>query len=138
MVAPSVEETPTLLPACHVCGKPATCIGRYEDPEGPIQPACDDCCGHGNEDGHCERILAPTLPLIDPKPIDLMQALKDALAKRALPLDHPFVEAAPGSQLFLHGGCSHMVPNDGWRGVSNKFVHCGRTESAHAAPEVKR
>jgi hypothetical protein len=37
---------------CAHCGKPATCIGAYEE-DGPDTPACDDCCGHGQEDGHC-------------------------------------------------------------------------------------
>lgn len=27
---------------CHNCGEPAY--------------ACDECCGHGNEDGHCEPV----------------------------------------------------------------------------------
>jgi hypothetical protein len=31
------------------------CFGRYED-EGPPAPACDRCCGHGNEDGWCKPI----------------------------------------------------------------------------------
>lgn len=44
---------------CEHCGKPATCVGRYEDESGPIQFACDECCGHGNEDGWCKRL--PTL-----------------------------------------------------------------------------
>jgi len=43
-------------PPCAICGKPATCIGVYEDPEGEPEPACDDCCGHGNEDGWCRPI----------------------------------------------------------------------------------
>jgi hypothetical protein len=37
---------------CHVCGKPASCIGRYEG-HGDYAPACNACCGHGNEDGRC-------------------------------------------------------------------------------------
>lgn len=40
---------------CRTCDAPATCIGEYEG-HGGEQPACDDCCGHGNEDGHCERV----------------------------------------------------------------------------------
>lgn len=40
---------------CYVCGHPATCIGAYETPT-PVLPACDDCCGHGREDGDCEKI----------------------------------------------------------------------------------
>lgn len=41
---------------CSHCGHPATCIGRYEDPNGPLEFGCDTCCGHGNEDGFCVRI----------------------------------------------------------------------------------
>ena len=37
---------------CAICGKRATCVGRYEDME-QFEPACDDCCGHGCEDGVC-------------------------------------------------------------------------------------
>jgi hypothetical protein len=37
---------------CAVCGSPATCIGAYEAAV-PVLPACDDCCGHGCEDGSC-------------------------------------------------------------------------------------
>lgn len=40
-------------PRCHICGKSATCIGEYETCTGNEQFACDTCCGHGNEDGHC-------------------------------------------------------------------------------------
>jgi hypothetical protein len=54
--APSASEKPT----CAICGKPATCFGRYEHPDNPEQFACDDCCGHGNEDGHCEPIAPPS------------------------------------------------------------------------------
>lgn len=41
---------------CVHCGKPASCFGRYEDPGGPIEFACDECCGHGNEDGWCRKL----------------------------------------------------------------------------------
>jgi hypothetical protein len=43
--------------ACAHCGEPATCFGSYEDELRPAY-ACDDCCGHGNEDGHCEPVSA--------------------------------------------------------------------------------
>lgn len=43
--------------ACHICGKPATCLGVYEGRDDqPRLAACDDCCGHGNEDGWCVPI----------------------------------------------------------------------------------
>lgn len=40
-------------PMCDTCGKPATCGGSYEHERAY---ACDDCCGHGGEDGHCEPV----------------------------------------------------------------------------------
>jgi hypothetical protein len=43
--------------ACEWCGKPATCVGRYEDMT-EAKPACDGCCGHGCEDGYCEPIAS--------------------------------------------------------------------------------
>ncbi len=47
-------------PQCTHCDKPATCIGAYEDPSGIPEPACDDCCAHGNEDGYCNPINKET------------------------------------------------------------------------------
>lgn len=38
---------------CAICGGAATCVGRYDTDI--ADPACDVCCGHGNEDGHCIR-----------------------------------------------------------------------------------
>ncbi len=41
---------------CEHCGEnPATCRGRYESMKEDAY-ACDDCCGHACEDGHCEPI----------------------------------------------------------------------------------
>lgn len=45
-----------LCQLCAYCGKPSTCIGLYE-PSHETQkpkPACDECCAHGCEDGHCD------------------------------------------------------------------------------------
>lgn len=42
------------------CGKPASCIGAYEQNDAPEAYACDDCCGHGNEDGHCRPVSEVT------------------------------------------------------------------------------
>ncbi len=42
---------------CIHCGNPASCVGKYDNMDG-YEPACDDCCGHGNEDGHCEQVTA--------------------------------------------------------------------------------
>ena len=41
------------FPKCAICGKPASCLGKYETDDNPWQYACDTCCGHGNEDGRC-------------------------------------------------------------------------------------
>lgn len=41
--------------ACAHCGEPATCFGAYEDGLSPAY-ACDECCGHGCEGGHCEQL----------------------------------------------------------------------------------
>jgi hypothetical protein len=41
-------------PKCRFCEKPATCYGSYEGL--PKDFACDDCCGHGCEDGHCDLL----------------------------------------------------------------------------------
>ena len=51
-LADTKQRGPTL---CHQCEKePAVCTGIYED--GDEHPACDKCCGHGNEDGWCVGI----------------------------------------------------------------------------------
>ena len=41
--------------ACANCGEPAACFGSYETELNPAY-ACDECCAHGNEDGHCEPV----------------------------------------------------------------------------------
>jgi hypothetical protein len=46
---PDVDDSDMI--GCHVCGAQATCFGSYEDMG--WEPACDSCCGHGNEDGRC-------------------------------------------------------------------------------------
>lgn len=36
---------------CHICGGEPSCVGVYEGDRPAL--ACDECCGHGNEDGWC-------------------------------------------------------------------------------------
>jgi hypothetical protein len=44
------------LPRCGLCGGPdAACYGRYEG-QASEEFACNLCCGHGSEDGHCEPL----------------------------------------------------------------------------------
>ena len=51
-------------PTCE-CGKPATCVGAYEREEN-LGVACDECCGHGNEDGWCVPLAAPLAQAQEP------------------------------------------------------------------------
>lgn len=49
------------MTVCSQCReRPATCFGQYDGAEKP-EPACDTCCGHGNEDGWCEPICEDCL-----------------------------------------------------------------------------
>lgn len=50
-----LELLSSIAQVCCSCPNSATCIGRYEG-HGEYEPSCDDCCGHGNEDGVCVRI----------------------------------------------------------------------------------
>lgn len=64
------DAEPAQRPVCEHCNEqPATCIGNYEDHSAEDCPhegctqhaqalACDECCGHGCEDGSCEPIRA--------------------------------------------------------------------------------
>jgi hypothetical protein len=39
---------------CIACGAPSVCWGNADDCGGSgTVPMCDDCCGHGGEDGWC-------------------------------------------------------------------------------------
>ena len=39
---------------CGICRAPCACWGNADDHGGGgIMPMCDDCCGHGGEDGWC-------------------------------------------------------------------------------------
>lgn len=86
---------------CHTCGKQATCVGVYEGRE-PAEFGCDDCCGHGNEDGWREHFaddaaLAETAPDAPPVASELDAAhariaeLTEALrtARKVVAAPHP-------------------------------------------------
>ena len=60
---------------CAGCGQTATCYGAYEG--APSSYACDDCCGHGCEDGRCEPVTATTLALAAARD-DVLRAARDA------------------------------------------------------------
>jgi hypothetical protein len=61
-VRADLAELVAALPKCELCHKlPATCVGSYEGQPEETR-ACDECCGHGCEDGLCdEQALAPIL-----------------------------------------------------------------------------
>jgi hypothetical protein len=95
----------TTTAKCANCPKPAACVGTYEDSEGPLAFACDDCCGHGNEDGFCYRLAdAPDSP---------NRAL-------AAPVSAPVVP--PPTQKALHAVATALLESStgrGLRGVSD-------------------
>jgi hypothetical protein len=43
---------------CAICSKPAACFGQYDNMEAGDY-ACDECCGHGCEDGRCYAVGTP-------------------------------------------------------------------------------
>jgi len=49
-----VNDILRVVGAICQCGQVATCYGAYEG--APAGFACDECCGHGNEDGHCYQL----------------------------------------------------------------------------------
>jgi hypothetical protein len=53
---PPPELAPFDEPACATCRKRAACIGVYEDGAALASFACNACCAHGNEDGHCRPL----------------------------------------------------------------------------------
>lgn len=56
VMSPIAPERDTgIEKVCANCGKPATCCGVYESAKEATY-ACDDCCGHGNEDGWCDPV----------------------------------------------------------------------------------
>jgi hypothetical protein len=52
---------PSEVVTCAICGGPAACIGAYEG-RSVEEFACDNCCAHGNEDGHCRPIDPAEFP----------------------------------------------------------------------------
>lgn len=62
----SSEKGDGVEAVCANCGAPATCHGKYE--AGIIGFACDQCCGHGNEDGWCNPVVATKAPEPTAKP----------------------------------------------------------------------
>lgn len=57
--APQEPPTPGKMASAVLCAhceeRAAVCVGAYEG-HMPVAPACDVCCGHGNEDGWCVHL----------------------------------------------------------------------------------
>jgi len=51
-----VDRSRRVASECAHCAAPATCYGAYEGAS--PHSACDECCGHGCEDGWCVPIAA--------------------------------------------------------------------------------
>ena len=101
------ERLRELLPCCAQCTqRPAVCFGAYEggEPNAGPAPACDACCGHGNEDGWCLPIAdlpgwAATVEhnaeLLAGECDALREAIIDLLASAVpYPVEHPTMSAA--------------------------------------------
>jgi len=46
-------STKSKIDCGHCAVGEAVCFGCHEGDDSPIAFACDDCCGHGSEDGWC-------------------------------------------------------------------------------------
>ena len=59
MTATELRQEASRLREAATCrvhhDRPAVCVGRYEGAE-RWEFACDECCGHGNEDGECHAL----------------------------------------------------------------------------------
>jgi len=113
-------------PKCS-CGKPATCVGAYERPEN-LSCSCDDCCGHGNEDGWCVPVRAPgssadrALLIATTRALDLLANVKAGSADErriwerevqpALDAAREHLMAPPGSSAERAAGDGYIDPND--------------------------
>lgn len=67
---------------CVECGNPATCVGKHEAAE-KWSAACDKCCGHGNEDGHCEPVGRYAQRTIKALQAALGEAVREAKSAKA-------------------------------------------------------
>lgn len=67
---------------CRECD--AVCVGRYEDPENPLEFACHGCCGHGNEDGFCVMLAADEQAMVE---IDELTEKVESLERRVTQAD---------------------------------------------------
>jgi hypothetical protein len=82
-----------LADRCAHCRKPATCRGAYEG-RGEAY-ACDDCCGHGCEDGRCEPAVSDA---------DCAPRAVEQVRRWGGVLEHP-----AGSKLWEHCGLPYLA-----------------------------
>jgi len=111
------------LPECDICGKPASCIGIYDAMEGEA-PACDECCGHGNEDGTC-------LPIADwvANNLGVLNSEGDLVDRDRGPIK------SPGLWADVRDGSPSDV---GWDGDDNGCPRCGAAAGAQCSYQNER
>lgn len=84
------------FPKCRFCDNMAGCHGTYENSTGF---ACDECCGHGCEDGHCERVDTGNRPNVT---LSLGPLATQAEADRLVPrADLDRLEALASVEFFM-------------------------------------
>lgn len=77
-------------PRCADCGEPAACMGCYEMADA-WDYACNECCGHGCEDGECFALS--DLPARYGALLTRLEALEEAASPPSAPsLEGPPVE----------------------------------------------
>lgn len=96
-----VERVRDTLLCAHCEIEPATCLGSYE--QLPYSLACDVCCGHGSEDGHCLPV-EDAIPLIsarlESRSEDLDKAEATLSRIEALVKDPEFWFIAEGEEVW--------------------------------------
>ena len=122
------------LVRCYACGGRATCVGAYEGQK-VTEYCCDDCCGHGNEDGHCS-------PLEDVNAEPLAADVLTLLAERErLAEEHDGIMNAPsvnGSPQLVAGKVLRFEfrrPEHGPIEVATRMFFAWSERAARAAAE---
>ena len=127
---PAVGRTWARLPQpapirCASCpeARLAACIGLYEasSDEHPVEPACDDCCGHGCEDGHCDKLSAEVWDM------DRLNALGDDEF-----LDYVTTQSRTERAVFSAAETKRLydLADEGLAGFSAEAFYCIRPPAA--------
>lgn len=120
-VGGTVDLSSVVQPTCTTCGKPATCHGTYE---GITGYGCDDCCGHGCEDGDCEPIVAVVQPSDDLLPCPFCGSS----------IVGPLLGSSIDTDKLGVVGCGLCGANGPWLFDAHELI--GRWNQRHAASAV--